>query len=267
MTAAAPLALRQLFSFTFHATQRFMTRVWPTICPARPCADAREALTILVDAATRAELSPRRTDRGHAVWTIADPAMRWITKPGEHRGRRVAVVVTVLAGGDDVAAEEEAELEVLEASRRLAAVPALGTPEPTSPPPAVGTVIGEKSYRAWVALETQRLALERERLRKLQLAVIDNTRPPRGMTPAVAQMVALRERTERARLHAEQQRIASHERTARHLITQARDELFLELVARLAEVDAAGSAELIARARERLAKWEAQGKIARGETT
>lgn len=190
MSAAAPLALRPMFSFTFHATERFMSRVWPTICPSRPCADAREALTTLVDAATRAELSPRRTNRGHAVWTIADPAMRWITKPGEHRGRRVAVVVTVLAGGDDAAAEEEAEREVLEAAQRMAALPKLGTPEPTSPPPTVSTVIGEKSYRAWVALETQRLAIERERL-----------------------------------------------------------------------------AELIARARERLAQWEAQGKISRGETT
>lgn len=232
MSAAAPLALRPLFSFTYHATERFMSRVWPTICPARPCADAREALTTLADAASRAELSPRRTDRGHAVWTIADPAMRWITKPGEHRGRRVAVVVTVLDGLEDIAAEEAAEAEVLEAARRMAAVPQLGTPEPTSPPPTVGTVIGEKSYRAWVA-----------------------------------QMVAMRERTERARIHAEQQRIAAHERTARHLITMVRDELFLELVARLADVDATGSAELIARARERLAQWEAQGKIARGETT
>lgn len=263
MSAAAPLALRPLFSFTLHATERFMTRVWPTICPTRPCADAREALTTLVDAASRAELSPRRTDRGHAVWTIADPAMRWITKPGEHRGRRVAVVVTVLDGLEDIAAEEAVEAEVLEASRRLAGVPQLGAPEPTSPPPPDLEGFALKAYRAWVTLETQRLAVESKRLKALAAA---QAKPAASSRAAPARRDPMAERTERIRLHHEGQRAAieaaERAKTERHHLSLARDAMLVAMADRLAEIDPVGSAELL----ERVSAFRCM-KRTNGETT
>ncbi len=264
MSAAASLALRPPFSFTFHATERFRARVWPTINPGRPCADAREALTILRDAATRAELAPRRTDLGHAVWSVADPAMRWITRPDTFRGRRVAVVVTVLSGAEDVAAEEEAERDVLEAARRLAAAPEVGPEETTSAPPGDLQGAALKAYRAWVALEMQRLAVERKRTSRISIP-----QPPKLARCGMFSGDLERERlqNERMRLAAEQHEAARRERTARHLISNAHEALFLELVSRLEAVDREGSADLIARARDRVAKWEAEGRMLRGETT
>lgn len=246
MSAAAPLALRPPFSFTFHATQRFMSRVWPTIGNGRPCADAREALSILVDAAGRAEMTARRTDRGHAVWTVAEPAMRWITKPGEFRGRRVAVVVTVLAGLEDAAAEEEAERQVMAAAQRLASAPEVGAAEPTSPPPGDLQGFALKAYRAWIALEAQRLAIESKRLKVLSVREAPAP-PPRPAQTARRDPMA--ERTERIRLHHEGQRavVEARERavTERHHLSLARDKWLAAMADRLAAVDPVGSADLI----------------------
>lgn len=224
MTSA--IELRPVFSFTYHAMDRFMARVWPSIGNGRPCADAREALSIMVDAAARAEMLPRRSGKGHAVWAVRDPEMRWITKPDTYRGRRVAVVVTVLGGLEDVEAEERAERDVLEAHRRIAEIPEIGTPGSTSPAPSGW------DYRSWVQVETQRLSVERARLAAF------NVREHRVE-------VANRER----------------EKTRRHIASQAHEALFCELLARLAEVDPAGSAELLERARARVAKWEAEGRL------
>lgn len=245
---AAPIELRPAFSFTFHATERFMSRVWPSIS-ARPCADAREALSILVDAAARAEMLPRRTSRGHAVWLVKDPEMRWVTKPDTYRGRRVAVVVTVLGGADDVEAEEEAEREVVEAHRRLEAVPEIGAPTTPTPPPGPADIAEPKAYKAWLALEAQRLSLERDRVRKLNV-------------PQVAALEHARLSLVQRRLEEERAEAGRRARTARHAITQAHCELVRDLVDRLSEVDPSGSAELLERARARVAKWEAEGRLA-----
>ncbi len=243
MSAAAPLPLRPPFRFTLHATDRFIKRVWPNISD-RPIADDREALMLLVAAAESAELMPRRTNRGHAVWAIRDPAMRWITKPDEYRGRRVAFVVTVLAGIEDAAAEEDAELEVIDAARRLEAVSAVGRPEATSPPPPDLDGLALKAYRAWGEVEKQRLAVERARLKAL--AAASAPAPVRVCAPRRDPMA---ERTERIRLHHEGQRATAeaHERgvTERHHLSLARDAMLVAMVERLAEVDPVGSAELI----------------------
>lgn len=251
MTAAAPTALRPPFTFTHHAIERFVKRVWPTV-GTRAIADDREALTLLCNATELAELMPRRTALGDALWSVKDPAMRWITKPGEFKGRRVAVVVTVLAGADDPVAEEKAERDVLDASRRLLVIPELGLSESTAPTPGPEESAELKAYRAWIALEVQRLAVERERLRKLN-------------TPEIAALERARISLEQTKLADVRQEAARRERTARHLATQAKEALFCELLARLAEVDAAGSADLLERARERVAKWEAEGRLVEDE--
>lgn len=191
---------------------------------------------------------PRRTGRGHAVWLVKDPEMRWITKPGDFRGRRVAVVVTVLGGADDVEAEEEAEREVVEAHRRLEAVPEIGAPTTPTPPPDQADIEAPKAYKAWLALEAQRLTLERDRMRRVNV-------------PQVAALEQARLSIVQRRLQDERDAAARMERTRRHAITQAHCELVRDLLARLAEVDPAGSAELLERARARVAKWEAEGRL------
>lgn len=235
---AAPIALRPVFSFTHHATERFMARVWPSIGSGRACADGRKALAILCDAAARAEMLPRRTNMGHAVWQIADPAMRWITRPDTYRGRRVAVVVTVLGGADNVDAEEDAEREVLEAHRRLQAIPELGEPKPTSPPPGPAEADALKAYRAWVALETQRLAVERTRLKALAHAIAS------GKMKALDDRAAAEMRREYTR------HIDGHSKRVKGLqqAIEMRNDLLLAMATRLAEIDPEGSAELLARA-------------------
>lgn len=248
---AAPIALRPAFSFTHHAIARFITRVWPKISD-RPCADGREALSILADAIPRAEVMPRRSSMGDTMWSVADPAMRWITRPGEFRGRRVAVVVTVLDGLEDVEAEAEAEREVMEAHRRLEAVPEIGAPTTPAPPPGPADIEAPKAYKAWLALEAQRLSLERERVRKLNV-------------PQVAALEHARLAIVQRRLQDERDADARRERTRRHAITQAHCELVRDLVDRLAEVDPAGSVELLERARARVAKWAAEGRLAAPE--
>ena len=227
--SAAPITIRPAFAFTRHAVDRFVKRVWPTIGRGRPCADDREALTILGGAAHTCDPAPRRTHAGADMWSIQDPPMRWITRDDVDRrtGRPVAVVVTVLSGADDAAAEEEAEREVVEAHRRLSAVPELGREEATSP-----VCAGYKPPAVWVQLEMQRLAVEKARLSAM------NTRADR----------------ERAAEYARQ-------KTARHVASQAHEALFRELLARLAEVDPEGSSELLERARARVAKWEAEGRL------
>lgn len=232
---AAHIDLRPAFSFTFHATDRFMSRVWPSIAE-RPCADAREALTILSDAATRAEMLPRRTGRGHAVWQIADPSMRWITKPGTYRGQRVAVVVTLLGGADDVEAEEEAEREVLEAHRRLEAVPEIGTPEPTSPPPACCSGCTAR----WLEAETQRLAVERTRLRSFLHA-----------HQQVDVNAAVRERTVAIRQEIYKQQQGHHSKmSAKDRAIQTRNILLFEAAAALERADPVDSRDLCTRLRK-----------------
>jgi hypothetical protein len=229
MSAVEPATMVPPFRFTRRAVDRFIKRVWPTLS-SRPCADDREALSLLCGASHLAEAMPRRSILGDVLWSVRDPAMRWISKPGEYRGQRAAVVVTVLAGSDDAEAEERAEREVIEASRRLAAFPDLGLEESTTPAPE-GYV-----YRAWLQTEMHRLSLEKARIAAI------NANGDRKRQIEIAR-----------------------EKTARHAISHAHEALFCELLARLAEVDAAGSADLLERARERVAKWEAEGRLGEDE--
>jgi hypothetical protein len=148
MTVVAPA--RPSFGFTRHAVDRFIARV-------RPGLDDREALQALAVAADRAELLPEPTRHGQDVWSVPEPAMRYITK----RDLGVHVVVTVVAGATGEA--EEAAREVIEAYKRIAAHPQLGTPEPTAPAP----VCCAKHVAAWSTNEQQRLAVEKARLRAL----------------------------------------------------------------------------------------------------
>jgi plasmid stabilization system protein ParE len=148
MTAVAPQ--RPSFGFTRHAVDRFIARV-------RPGLDDREALQALAVAADLAELLPEPTRHGQDVWSVPEPAMRYITK----RDLGVHVVVTVVAGATGEA--EEAAREVVEAYRRIALHPQIGTPEPTSPAPACCA----KHVAAWSTYEVQRLAVEKARLRAL----------------------------------------------------------------------------------------------------
>jgi hypothetical protein len=258
-------SIRPPFRFTRHAVDRFVRRVWPSLS-GRAIADDREAISILCGAVPSAELMLRRSILGDAIWSVADPAMRWITKPAEYRGRRCAVVVTVLGGADDSVAEEEAEREVIEAARRLAAAPELGREEATTPAPGPAEGDTLKAYRAWLALETQRLAVERERLRAVIHAHAHAPRP-RGPAPDVVQASAAAAKLEALRIVAEQQAAARVERTRRHMATQAHEALFVEILSRLAEVDPVGSADVIGRARERIAKWEAEGRLGAREET
>lgn len=85
------------FRFTEHAIARYAERV-------RPGIHRHDAIRELHDSRAAAI----RTDAGdgYCVWTVRNPAMRWITRP--HLG--TLVVVTVIAGteGDVRSGLEEA---------------------------------------------------------------------------------------------------------------------------------------------------------------
>lgn len=73
---------------TEHAIIRYMQRI-------RPGADFREGREVLREASSRATQTGERTIRGHLVWTVEKPDMRFITKH-DHEDNR-PVIVTVLA--------------------------------------------------------------------------------------------------------------------------------------------------------------------------
>jgi hypothetical protein len=223
MTAAAPLALpivRPCFAFTRHAVDRYIERVHGGRC------DVARAIHELVTASHVAELLDRPSWHGDLVWTVREPAMRWIATLEEGR----AIVLTIIAGAYEGIEAERIEYDALRARRLLERIPQIGQSEPTSPIPR-----GDEDYRSWVGLEVRRLEVERKRLSALRDAM---------MTP--------RERTARIR-ESRAERAAEREAGRAHAMAEAdraikrRNELLDALAERLAEVDPVGSAELLER--------------------
>lgn len=230
MTEALPI-VRPCFAFTRHAVDRYIERIH-----AGRCGDAK-AIHELVTASHAAELLDRPSWHGNLVWSVRDPAMRWIAVLEEGR----AIVLTIVAGADEGIEAERIEYDVLRVRRMLERIPQIGRVEATSPIPR-----GEAEYRSWVGLEVQRLGVERKRIAALRDAL---------MTP--------RERTARIRETREERRQAKEDGRA-HALAEAdraikrRNELLEAMAARLAEVDPVGSAEVIE-------KWRRIGEPPSGE--
>lgn len=221
MIAAAPPALpvvRPCFAFTRHAVDRYIERVH-----GGKCGDA-QAIHELVAASHGAELLDRPSWHGDLVWTIREPAMRWIATLEDGR----AVVLTIIAGAYEGIDAERIEYDALRARRLLERIPQIGKSEATSPIPR-----DEGEYRSWVGLETRRLEVEKKRLGALRDAL---------MTP--------RERIDCKR-ERQAERKANRGSAQAHALKEAdraikrRNDLLEALVARLAAVDPVGSADLI----------------------
>lgn len=221
MSAAAPLALptvRPCFAFTRHAVDRYIERVH-----GGKCGDT-QAIHELVNASHGAELLDRPSWHGDLVWTIREPAMRWIATLEDGR----AVVLTIIDGAYEGIEAERIEYDALRTRRLLERIPQIGKSEATSPIPR-----GEDNYRSWVGLEMRRLEVEKKRLAALRDALLT----PRERTALKRDRVA--------------ERMANRESTHAHALKEAdraikrRNELLEALVARLAAVDPVGSAELI----------------------
>lgn len=232
---AAPVTIRPAFAFTRHAVDRYVERLHDG-----KCTDAR-ALQELAAAAHVAEPMSRPSWHGNPMWCVIAPPMRWIAVAENG----CAVVITVLSGADEGIEAERTEYEALMVRRRLALIPQIGRSEATSPVPR-----GDAEYRLWVGLESRRLEVERKRLAALRDAL---------MTP--------RERMARIRETRGERRVKREEGQARALAEQQlaimwRNDLIEAMAARLADVDPVGSADLIERARTRVAKWESEGRVA-----
>lgn len=217
MTAELPI-VRPCFAFTRHAVDRYIERVH-----AGECGDSR-AIQELAAASHAAELLDRPSWHGNHVWSIRDPAMRWIATIEDGR----AIVLTIIAGADEGVEAERIEYDALRTRRLLERIPQIGQSEATSPIPR-----GDAEYRAWVGLEFRRLHVECKRLAALRDAL---------MTP--------RERTARIRETREERRKAKEDGRA-HALGEAdraikrRNEVLAAMAARLLAVDPVGSAEVI----------------------
>jgi hypothetical protein len=219
---AAPIAMRPVFGFTRHAVDRYIERL---------CGGKRSpgvALVELYNAARRAVPVPRLSWHGNALWSVDVPAMRLVAVMDEGR----AIVVTVIDGADDGIEAEKIEYDALRVRRLLARIPELGQQEATSPVPQ-----GEGDYRAWVGLESRRLDVERKRLGALRDALMT---PKERMAHIRLTHADRRAEREQGRAHA----MAEQDRAIKR-----RNELLDAMAARLAEVDAGGSSELLERMR------------------
>jgi hypothetical protein len=227
VTSAAPLLPR--FAFTRHAVDRYRARVDPSL-------DDRAALHALRDASTRAHLCERRTRFGQAIWAVERPALRLITK----QDAGVAVVVTVLDGADG--GEDDAENEVIEAHKRIAAIaPEIATE--TKPRPRPGCCAGHDA--AWLDVEVKRLDVERRRIAAVA-AIEKNRAKERGKLEGVRLEKQRQAEARAAKQEARRENVQMH--TARDVDKQVRyrNGLLRFAAAKLRTVDAEGSAELIA---------------------
>jgi hypothetical protein len=125
-----------------------------------PGASSKAALRTLDAARLLATRAEERTHRGHMVWVIADPPMRWITKADGD----ALVVVTVLAGVEPARADERAAMnDVVEAYQRLQRAPEAGNFEYSSRSPELAS-LSEALYQEWLKVEMKRLTVEQARL-------------------------------------------------------------------------------------------------------
>jgi hypothetical protein len=216
MTTVAPV--RPSFGFTRHAVDRYIERLHDGRY------DDSKALLELVAATHTAELMPRPSWLGNRVWTVASPAMRWISVP--EAGREV--IVTVVGGADQGIEEERIEYDAMRVRRLLERVPQIGRTEATSPIPA-----SDGDYRTWAGLEHRRLQTEQKRFALLRDAL---------MTPT-ERMVRIRNKRETRVADKEASRAFAL--TEQHAAIVRRNELLETMAARLAEVDAEGSAALL----------------------
>jgi hypothetical protein len=236
MSAAAPLALpiiRPCFGFTRHAVDRYIERIH-----AGKCGDA-QAIYELVNASHAAELLDRPSWHGNLVWSVREPAMRWIAVFEEGR----AIVMTIVAGADEGVDAERIEYDALRARRLLERIPQIGRTEATSPIPR-----GEAEYRSWIGLEVRRLDVEKKRLGALRDALLT----PRERTALIkVRFAEKKEARDTGRAHA----LAEADRAIKR-----RNEILALMGSRLAEVDPVGSADV-------LEMWRMLGKPPGEETT
>jgi hypothetical protein len=218
MTAATPLPLRPPFRFTRHAVDRYIERVH-----AGRCGDAR-ALQELVAASHGAELLDRPSWHGNHVWSIREPAMRWIATIEDGS----AVVLTIIAGADEGVEAERIEYDAVRVRRLLDRIPQIGRGEATSPAPR-----GEEDFRSWVGLESRRLEVERKRLGALRDALLT---PRERMARRREELNERREGREAGQSIA----LAEADRAIKR-----RNNLLKAMAERLAEVDPAGSADVL----------------------
>ncbi len=236
MSAAAPLALpivRPRFAFTRHAVDRYIERIRDGRCD-----DAR-AIHELVTASHAAEPVDRPSWHGNLVWSVREPAMRWILVLEEGH----AVVLTIIAGADEGVEAERIEYDALRARRLLERIPQIGRSEATSPIPR-----DEREYRSWVGLEARRLETEKKRLAALRDALLT---PRERLSLMKGRKADKREAKESARAHA----LAEADRAIKR-----RNEILELMALRLAEVDPVGSAGA-------LEMWRRLGKPPGEETT
>ena len=228
---------RPSFSFTRHAVDRYVERLHNGACaPIR-------ALQDLAALAHRAELVPRPSWHGNTVWSVSEPAMRWIAVIEDGR----AIVVTVLDGADEGIESERVEYDALRVRRLLERIPQIGRSEATSP-----VTPGEGEYRLWVALEMRRLEVERKRLAALRDAM---------QTPRERLTRARERRTER---QVDRDSGRAHALTELQAAVVRRNDLLEAMATRLADVDAEESAGLLEQAR-RLRSPDAGGCELKGK--
>jgi hypothetical protein len=221
MSAAAPRALpvvRPCFGFTRHAVDRYIERI-----RAGKCSDA-QAIHELVNASHAAELLDRPSWHGNIVWSVREPAMRWIAALEEGR----TIVLTIVAGADEGVEAERIEYDALRARRLLERIPQIGRSEATSPIPR-----DEREYRSWVGLEVRRLEAEKKRLGALRDALLT---PRERLSLMKERKADKREAKESARAHA----LAEADRAIKR-----RNEILAAMAARLLAVDPVGSADVI----------------------